>query len=422
MLIVVSIIAAFLAGAVAVLAVAFASMHRRHSPRFSVPPALGTERDFSGVAALTHGTLTEGNRVTLVLDEAYLEAFIALADGARETLHVETFLWKTGEMSRAVADALAAAARRGVVVRVLVDALGSREMEDEERARLVAAGVQLHRLRPPSMRSLGWLNNRTHRKILVADGRVAIIGGHCIDDRWIGGAGQHPPVRDVSVHVEGPVVRTIQSAFSENWIEVSGTIPHGPGVFPPLPPAGSASAHLAYVRPSGGVSSVKVLHHLALRMASERLWIQSPYFVPNDRARVALIDAVARGVDVRILTNGVRSTDNRLVAHASHHRLAPLLERGVRVYHYQRTFLHQKVWSVDGDYALIGSTNFDDRSFDLDDQVTLGVLDPDLLELIDERFLEDLRHATPVDPSFWKHRPAHQKVGDALAFVLREHL
>jgi cardiolipin synthase len=421
-LVVVSIVVALLVGATALLGVALASVHRRHHPRIALPPAMGVQGDLEGLAGITQGELTDGNRVTLVEDGSYLRELVELAATATQTLHFETFLWKTGAMSAAFGEALVQAVRRGVTVRVLVDAIGSREMEDEEQRALEARGVKVLRLRKPSFQTLGWLNNRTHRKILVIDGRVAVLGGHCIDDRWIGGDGQDPEVRDVSVRVEGPVVRPIQAAFCENWMEASATVPCGPGLFPPLSAVGSAQAHLAYVRPSGGISTVKVLHHLALRMATERLWIQTPYFLPDDRARDALIEAARRGVDVRILTSSLETTDNRFVAHASHHRLAPLLERGVRVYHYRRTLLHSKVWTIDGSYALIGSTNFDERSFDLDDQVTLGVRDPELVDRIDALFVRDLAHATYVDAAEWRRRPVRRKVNDALAFVMREQL
>ncbi|HEY8426938.1 MAG TPA: phospholipase D-like domain-containing protein [Sandaracinaceae bacterium] len=416
-----SILAAILAGVALLLGLALASVHRRHHPRFTLPKAPDVARDLPSLAGLSYGELTSGNRVRLVEDDAYLPACIELIDGARATLHFETFLWRSGRMSAEIARALERAARRGVEVRLLLDAVGSRSVDPAELARLERAGAQTCLYRPAGVRHLGWLNNRTHRKVVVADGRRAIVGGHCVDDRWIGGAGA-PPVRDVSVEVEGPVVRSIQSAFCENWIEATFQVPYGPHVFPHIEPAGDVRAHLAYVRPSGGVSSIKLLHHLAIRVAARRLWIATPYFVPDDGARRALVHAVERGVDVRVLMPTFGASDNALVARAGRHRLAPLLERGLRVHQYPRALLHQKVWTVDGEYALIGSTNFDERSFDLDDQVTLAVADADLVRALDERFLADLARSTPLDAPSWRRRPAREKVGDALAYLLREQL
>lgn len=421
MLVALWIVAAFCAGVAVVLALALASMHQRHHPRFSLPAAASLAQDLPSLAGLSHGDLSSGNSVELIVDGAYLPACVEMIETAEHTLHFETFLWKTGRMSARIARALASAARRGVEVRVLLDAVGSRGAAPSELASMERAGVTTCLLRPPGVRHLGWVNNRTHRKIVVADGRRAIVGGHCIDDRWMDD-GKASAVRDVSVGVEGPIVRPIQSMFCENWVEAVGRVPFGPHVFPTLERAGDTCAHLAYVRPSGGVSAVKLLHHLALRVASKRLWIQTPYFVPDDGARRALIAAAERGVDVRVLMPTARAGDNRLVAYAGRHRLAPLLERGVRVFHYDKTLLHQKVWTVDGEYALIGSTNFDERSFDLDDQVTLAIADRSIAAQLDERFLADLAYARLVQADEWRRRPRREKLGDALAYLLREQL
>lgn len=422
MLVVLAIVAVLSIGAAVLLAVALASVHRRHNLRFELPAAATVTRDIPSLAGLAHGELVAGNLVEVIEDEDYLPACVALIESAEHTLHFETFLWKTGDMSARIGRALAERALRGVEVRLLLDSFGSVDAEANELDALRAQGIDVHLMRPIRFRYLGWLNNRTHRKIVVADGRRAIVGGHCVDDRWMRPEGGQPVVRDVSAHVEGPIVHTIQAAFCENWIEVAGTVPYGPHVFPMLERAGPTCAHFAYVRPSGGVSSVKLLHYLALHVAKRRLWIQTPYFVPDDPARKALLDACARGVDVRVLMPAMAATDNRLVGHASQHRLGPLLERGVRVYHYHRTLLHQKVWTIDGEYALIGSVNFDERSFDLDDQITLAIPDATITQALDARFLEDLKYATEVEPERWSTRPASQKVGDALAYVLREQL
>ncbi len=417
-----AIITAFCAGIAAVLGIALVSMHRRHHPNFSLPETVHVRRDLPSLAGISYGELSRGNRVELVEDSRYLDVALAMIGAAERTVHLETFLWKSGALCAQIARALEERARAGVAVRVLLDSLGSAGADERELDAMREAGARVLFVRPVGLRDLGWVNNRTHRKILVVDGRAAMVGGHCVDDRWIGGGGQHPEVRDVSVRVEGPIVRSIQSAFCENWIETAGEVPYGDGVFPALSPCGDALAHLAYVRPSGGVAAVKLLHHVALRVATERLWIQSPYFVPDDCARAALIEAAARGVDVRVMVPTLEASDNALVAHAGRHRLAPLLERGVRIFEYHRTLLHQKVWTVDGEYALVGSANFDERSFDLDDQVTLAIADRPLVTALDARFLADRAHTTPIRTAGWRGRPVAQKVGDALAYLLREQL
>lgn len=404
------------------LGVAFFSVHRRHHPRFVLPRTAYVERDLPSLAGLAHGTLESGNKVTLIQNgDAFVRECDALIAGAERTVHLEMYLWKTGVMSGRIVRALCVAARRGVEVRMLVDGIGAR-MSRAERRELRNAGVELHVLRPLSLRSLGWINNRTHRKILVADGKCAIVGGHCVDDRWLGDARNRREFRDVSVLLQGPVVRQIQAAFCENWVEAAGNVPYGDGVFPVLEARGSVRAHVAYVRPMGGVSSVKLLHHLVIGLANERLWIQTPYFIPDRAARAALIDAAARGVDVRILTAAMGTSDLPIVQHASHYWLASLVDHGVRVYHYQHTLLHQKVWSVDREYALIGTTNFDKRSFDLDDQVTVGVYDPATVKEIDQRFALDLMRADLIDSRRWRRRKPQERLSDALAYLLREQL
>lgn len=404
------------------LGVAFASMHRRHRLRFHfrIDGDIGSELD--DVTALVHSQMTENNSVSLIQNgDAYVATCIALIEGAERTVHFETFLWETGCMTERFVEALARKARSGVTVRITLDGIGS-TIRAHERAKLEEAGAQLCLLRPVRWRYLGLLNNRTHRKILVVDGRTAVVGGHCVKDEWLGRARNPREYRDVSVRVEGPVVRQIQSAFCENWIEGTGHVPYGPGVFPPLGPTGVTRAFTVYVSPAGGVPSTKLLHHLALQRARKRVWIQSPYFVPDSQAREALIRAAARGVDVRVLVPSIDVTDNRLVSHAGRHRLAPFLEAGVRVYHYTRTLSHQKVWTIDEELALVGSTNFDERSFDLDDQITMAIADPNVVAEIDRIFLEDLRDAERVDAERWHERPRREKASDALAYLLRENL
>jgi cardiolipin synthase len=420
--IVLAIGASFLGLLVIVLGLAFASMHRRHKLAFHLKVEGDLSDELEHIAALTQSHVTHHNRVMLIQDgDAFVSTCIALIESAERSVHFETFLWESGNMTRKFVDAFVKKAKAGVTVRVLLDAIGS-TISREEREELDAAGVRLCVLRPVGWRHLGFLNNRTHRKILVVDGRTAVVGGHCVKDEWLGRARNPHEYRDVSVRLEGPVVAQVQSAFCGHWIEGTGRVPYGPQVFPPLGPAGHSSACAIHTNPSGGVSSTKLLHHLALHRAQKRVWIQSPYFVPDDQAREALIKAAERGVDVRILTPRIDVTDNKLVAHAGHYRLAPFLRAGVKVYHYRRTLSHQKVWTIDGELALIGSTNFDERSFHLDDQITIAIADTELVDEIDRIMLADLAQADLIEETEWKRRSPVSKVGDALAYLLRENL
>jgi cardiolipin synthase A/B len=294
---------------------------------------------------------------------------------AEKTVHFETFLWQEGELGRRVSNALSERARAGLKVRVLVDAIGSKKIGKSAEQQMKDAGCKFVKFHHRHIRNIGVFTERDHRKLVVIDGRLACLGGHCIVDTWLGNAEDKEHFADISVRVRGPIVNTIQSVFSENWASETGELFVGEDVFPELEPAGDVTIHAAFAKPEGSAPAVKILHHAVICLAKKRIWIQNPYFIPEPDAIDAFGEAVARGVDVRVVMPSTGGSDNPMVQHAGHRNFEKLLRNGVRLFEYPHTLVHQKTMTVDGVWCAIGSSNFDDRSFETNDEITLGFKD-----------------------------------------------
>ena len=374
------------------------------------------------IAGLSRGELTAGNRVTVLQNGAYFPAVLQEIANAKQSIHFESYVWWKGDICRQIASALAAKARQGVVVRVLLDASGSSKMDDDLLKLMKDAGCHVAKFHPPRISNFGRMNNRDHRKIVVVDGRVGFTGGHGIASEWTGNAQDKKHWRDTFIRIEGPIVSQLQAAFCENWIEETGEAPIGPRYFPPLTPAGTTVAHLSYSSPSGTVSSVQLLYYLAITSAKSELLIQNPYFLPDKDAIVALEQAVKRGVKVRVMIPSADVNDSPIVQHASHHHYGTLLKRGVQVYEYRKTLLHQKILIVDGVWSVVGSTNFDDRSFDINDEVSIGLYDPNVAQQLRAAFFADLASCQPITLAEWKNRGFLHKMEDGLAYSINDEL
>ncbi|HEV2721656.1 MAG TPA: cardiolipin synthase [Thermoanaerobaculia bacterium] len=370
------------------------------------------------IVGLTQSSLERGNRVQLLENgDGFFPLLLRDVAAARESIHLESYIWWKGPICDQVAAALAAKARQGVEVRLLVDASGGRKMDRKLRDEMLAAGCQVRAFHPLRFSNAGRLNNRDHRKEIIIDGRVGYVGGYGIAKEWTGNGQDREHWRDTGVRVEGPVVNRLQSAFMENWTEETGEIPAGLKYFPPPSAAGPTAAHLAYTSPTGGVSSVQVLYYLAIASARKSIVIQNPYMLPDEDARKALADAVKRGVDVRVMVPATTATDSPIVQHASHHELGALLQSGVKVWEFERTLLHQKILVVDGVWSCVGSTNFDDRSFQLNDEISMGILDPTVAAQLTAAFEADRKFAQQRTFEEWKRRGVWHKIVDGLAYL-----
>ena len=395
------------------------SVRRHLDPVLRVSCEQPFEELAPSLAGLSLSTPVAGNAVELLENGAFFDAMLAAIGNASRSVHFETFLWKDGALSRRLSAALTERAHAGVVVRVLVDAIGSKEVQGPIAEQLRAAGCRVEFFHKRSLRHLGMLNDRTHRKMVIIDGSEAFVGGHCIVDLWAAEIGRGG-VTDISLRLRGPIVQTVQSAFSENWMGHTGEMFAGDAVFPPLTPAGDLVIHAAFVKPEGSAPAVKVLHHAAICLARKRIWIQNPYFIPEPTTIVAFAQAVARGVDVRVLMPTTASSDNPLVQHAGHRNFERLLRAGVRLFEFPDALLHQKVMTIDGVWSAVGSSNFDDRSFETNDEITLGIADCGLAGQLDAIFERYAADAIEVQLDQWRQRSVWHKVKDYAAYSINE--
>ena len=374
------------------------------------------------LAGLTQSSLDPGNRVEIIQNGAFFQAIFRDIETATQSIHLESYIWYDSSVARQLAKMLSMKARQGVEVRILVDGSGGRQLKGDVKEMLVKSGAQVRHFHPVRFSNLGRINNRDHRKLVIIDGRIGYIGGHGIADEWTGNGEDKDHWRDTALRVIGPSVNRMQGAFAENWVEEGGSIVAGQKYFPPLPPAGPSLAHVAYTSPTGGVSSVQILYYLAIKAARREIIIQNPYLLPDDEAIEALEEAVQRGVDVKIMVPSDDATDSPVVQHASHHHFGTLLKRGVKIWEFEKTLLHQKVIIVDGVWSSVGSTNFDDRSFDLNDEINIGVLDPAIAAQLRAAFDADLRHAKQRSFEEWQNRGLWHKFVDGLAYLGRSQL
>lgn len=416
---------AFIGGLLAliVLSIVLWSVKRRHDAKLNVRSPAEIGLLMPSLVGLTHSSLDRGNSVQVLQNgDGFFPPMMRDVAAARESVHVESYIWAKSLIGTQFARLLAEKAKQGVEVRILVDASGGRDLKGDTQKMLEAAGAKVAHFHPIRISNLGRLNNRDHRKLIIIDGRVAYTGGHGISDSWTGNANDRKHFRDTGLRIAGPVVNRLQACFSENWIEETGEIPAGDKYFPAIPPAGATAAHVAYTSPNNSVSSVQILYYLAIKSAKREIIIQNPYLLPDAEAIEALEEAVQRGVDVKIMVPSDDATDNAIVQHASHHHFGTLLKRGVKLYEYRRTLLHQKVIIIDGVWSSVGSTNFDDRSFQLNDEANIGLVDPQIAAQLESAFEADLRYARRRHFKEWQNRSLWHKFIDGLAYLGRSQL
>jgi cardiolipin synthase len=409
-----------IAGVVAFFVLVIWSMKRHRDPKLKVDCDDAIDDLLPSLAGLTLGSLVEGNSVEVLEDRAFFDALADEIRGARRSVHFETFLWKEGALGSRLADAFAERARAGVAVRLLLDATGSRRMGKAVERQLEGAGCRLWKFHRWHLGNIGVINERDHRKLAIIDGRVAFIGGHCIVDSWAGRTGDTEQVRDVSVRLRGPIVHCLQAAFSENWVGRTGELFMGEDVFPALERAGSVAIHAAFVKPEGSAPAVKILHHAAICCAKQRIWIQNPYFLPEPEAIDALGKAVERGVDVRVLMPSTAGSDNPMVQHAGHRNFERMLRRGVRLIEYPDALLHQKLMTIDGLWCAIGSANFDDRSFETNDEVTVAFVDAATAARFDAIFERYAAKGSEIQLERWRRRGWRHRLVDEAYYLFNE--
>jgi cardiolipin synthase A/B len=360
----------------------------------------------------------QGTKVRALLNgDEIFPPMLAAIRGAKVSITFETYIYWSGDIGRAFADALAERARQGVKVHVLLDWVGSAKMDDSLVAVMEEAGVQVRRFHPPHWSHLGRMNNRTHRKLLVVDGRVGFTGGVGVAPQWTGSAQDPTHWRDTHFEVEGPVVAQMQSVFIDNWIKVTGDVLHGPDYFPALAHAGPAAAQMFSSSPTGGSESMQLMYLLAVTAASRSIDLSAAYFVPDTLTLQALADALKRGVKLRIVVPG-EHIDSDAVRGASRATWGPLLSAGATIAEYGPTMYHCKLMIVDGLLTSVGSTNFDNRSFRLNDEATLNIVDAAFASAQTAAFEADLALSHRMSYAEWQARPAREKFGEWLASLI----
>ena len=363
--------------------------------------------------------LVAGNRFDVLLNgDEIFPAMLSAIRSAERTITFESYIYWSGTVGREFADALAERARSGVKVHLLLDWLGSSKLDPNQLATMVDAGVSVRRFHEPAWYDLDKLNNRTHRKVLVVDGRIGFTGGVGIADVWSGHAQDPDHWRDTHFRAEGPVVAQMQAVFMDNWIKVTGEVLHGAEYFPALEKRGDAAAQMFSSSPEGGGESMHLMYLLAITAAAKSIQLSSAYFVPDGLARDALIAAAKRRVRVQIITPG-KHMDAETVRKASRAQWGDLLEAGIEISEYQPTMYHCKVLVVDGVWVSVGSTNFDNRSFALNDEANLNILDATFAARQSAVFEQDLARSRPITLAEWKERPLPEKMLEHTASLLR---
>ena len=363
-----------------------------------------------------------GNRVTSLLNGD--EVFPAMLDAirsARRTITFESYIYWSSSVGRQFTAALVERARAGVRIHVLIDWAGSQKVDRDDVRRLREAGVEVVFYRPLRWYQLDRLNHRTHRKLLIVDGRIGFTGGVGVADQWLGHAQDREHWRDSHFRVVGPVVAQLQAAFMDDWFETKGEVLDGPGYFPDLSPEGTALGQAFWSSPHNGNGNLRLMFLLAIASASRRIMIANSYFVPDRMTVDMLVQARRRGVDVEIVVPGP-ILDAQVVRRASRAMWGPLLEAGVRIYEYQPTMYHTKVMVVDDVWTSVGSTNFDDRSFRLNQEANLNVYDHAFGEGQAAAFARDRAQSRQITLEAWRHRSLWQRVQERVASLMRKQL
>ena len=374
------------------------------------------------LGALLGPPFVGGNQVKLLRNgDEIFPAMLGAINAAKTSITFETYIYWSGDIGQAFAAALTARARSGVKVHLLLDWVGSAKMAPALIDGMRAAGVQVQQFHPPHWSRLGRLNNRTHRKLLVVDGHTAFTGGVGIAPQWTGNAQDPDHWRDSHFKVEGPVVAQMQAVFLDNWIKVTGEVLHGPAYFAPLAPLGTSPAQMFSSSPTGGSESMQLMYLLSITAASRSIDLSAAYFVPDALAIQALTSAMKRGVKLRIVVPGGH-IDSETVRSASRATWGLLLQAGAVIAEYQPTMYHCKVMIVDGLLVSVGSTNFDNRSFRLNDEATLNVLDADFARQQTAVFAQDLALARAISFAEWQDRPWREKAAERLASLIGSQL
>jgi cardiolipin synthase A/B len=365
-------------------------------------------------AALHHG-----NRVTVFTNGPHFyPAMLDAIRSATRSINMECYIFQPGKVADQFIDALSERAKLGVNVTIVVDAIGSFSLWGRPLRRLRKAGCRIESYQRMEWHRLARLNNRTHRELLIVDGKIAFVGGAGIADWWMyQSSGKGKPWRDTMARIEGPVVAALQGVAAENWLECCGEIITGPDFFPALDPAGETTAFVVKSSPSDRATASRVAFQLLMEGADHHVRVHTPYFLPDRALRRALVAIAERGVAVSVIVPG-RITDQRWVRYASRRMWGQLLRAGVRIFEYRVGMTHAKVLIVDELWVVLGTTNIDNRSFEHNDEISLAMQDPALAARLLEDYDNDMRDSEEITLEKWERRPLWEKIVGPFVWIL----
>ena len=374
------------------------------------------------MGSLLGPAIVSGNEVKVLNNgDEIFPAMLQAVASATKTICFETYIYWSGDIGEQFAEALAERARAGVQVFITLDWMGSLKMEEALIDKLSASGAKIKRYRPLRWYSLDRINNRTHRKLLIVDGELAFTGGVGVADQWRGNAQDADHWRDVHFAMRGPVVLQVQAAFSDNWIKTTGQVLTGEEFFPATQPEGQMEAQMFVASPAGGSESMHLMYLMAIAAAVQSMDLQAAYFVPDELIIKAMLAARARGVRIRIIVPG-KHIDSGTVRTASKATWGDLLQKGVEIYEYLPTMMHNKLLILDGEMVSVGSTNFDVRSFRLNDEASLNVYDRDFAAQMTQVFEADLQQSRAYNYEHWLHRSFKQKLLEKVVMLFKSQL
>lgn len=406
-----------------VLAVLLVTACARVQPHVSLPQvSLGEPSFFPTLEAYASAPIVGGNSVQLLLNgEQIFPAKLAAIRSATKTITYAQYFYEDGPIAKDIAEALAERCRAGIGVNVLLDGFGTLAMPGEYTDLMKQSGCHVATFRPlhrfwPG----GKTNNRNHRRGLVVDGRIGITGGSGISRKWMGNGRTEDHWRDTDVRIEGPAVLYLQGAFAENWLEATGMVLGGAAYFPPQSPKGQVHAQVVRSSPAGGSFAMYTAFLLAIASARKSIYVTNPYFLLDDKMTEALLTARQNGARVVVLVPG--KIDHNLVRQASRASFGKLLKAGIEIFEYRAALLHSKTMVIDGAWSTVGSTNLDNRSFALNDELNVIFYSTEVAQRFEKIFQEDLAHSRAVTYEDWRKRGLKDRFLELLVFPIRDQL
>jgi cardiolipin synthase A/B len=384
-----------------------------------VQSANDSEEFLHMLEALVDAKINRNTKLTVLTNgHCFYEEELAAISAAEHSVNLEAYIFHPGEITERFVRALEDRARAGVQVNLVLDSMGNTRTPEKFFSGLEAAGGKVAWYNSSKWYKLPRFNNRTHRELLVIDGRIGFIGGAGVADQWWKGSKGKPTWRDTVVRVEGDAVAHLQATFAENFLESCGEVLTDPEYFATRPAQGKDPVLVINSTPSGGgATRSRILFQVLLASAKKSIHITTPYFLPDKSMGDELVRAVRRGVEVKILVPGKKS-DIWLTRNSSRLAYGKLLKAGASIHEYQPSMIHAKVLLIDGRWAVVGSTNFDNRSFGLNDEVNLAACENDICERLEADFQRDLRQSENISYERWRHRPMLERAPELLGWVL----